>query len=236
LLALAATSFAADGILEIVAPVDGLPPSTLNIAEPPSAIVLLPPVEATPTMTMLSVTSPIDLAALVDFAQATEEIAGQPEAPVAGLFRPITQVTVDVALPEGVLPGQPGTEPVGHITVPRPQFDDPRLWGGWAQVTYQWASTALCHRPLYFEQVNLERYGYGPHPLLQPAFSGAHFFLTIPTLPYKLVAQPPRECVYTLGYYRPGSSAPRRWHHVNWDPTAATVEGMLATGLVFLIP
>jgi hypothetical protein len=86
--------------------------------------------------------------------------------------------------------------------------------------------------------VNLERYGYTVSPILQPAISGAHFFLTIPTLPYKMVVQPPHECVYTLGYYRAGSRAPRRWHHMDlvWDPTAVAVEGLMVTGLVFLIP
>lgn len=236
LLATAAWCAAADGTLEVVAPGFEPSPSTLNIAEGAGTITLLPPIEPTPPSAMLSVASPVDLAALVNFNQAVEDVVGQPVAGINGMFRPITQVTIEAAMPPGVLPGQPGTQPQGYITSPRPQFGDPRMWGGWAEVDFQWACTALCHRPLYFEEVNLERYGYGANPLIQPALSGAHFFLTIPTLPYKLVAQPPRECVYTLGYYRPGSPAPRRWHHVNWDPTAATVEGLTATGLVFLIP
>ena len=136
----------------------------------------------------------------------------------------------------GPRPRRPGTEHPGPATTPWPRVEDARLWGGWAETDFQWSATRLCHRPLYFEQVNVERYGYTVSPLLQPAISGAHFFLTIPTLPYKMVVQPPRECIYTLGYYRAGSPAPRRWHHIVWDPTAATVEGLVVTGLVFLIP
>jgi hypothetical protein len=146
-------------------------------------------------------------------------------------FRPITQLTTNVALPAGAVPSQeyPAAEA-------QPPTDDPRLWGGWGGTDFRWLATRLCHRPLYFEQVNVERYGYTISPCLQPAISGAHFFLTIPALPYKATVHPPRECIYTLGHYRPGSRAPRRWHCMEWDPTAATVEGAVATGLVFLIP
>ncbi|HYO24180.1 MAG TPA: hypothetical protein VEQ85_04455 [Lacipirellulaceae bacterium] len=180
-------------------------------------------------------------ASLANFAQiAGEEIDPQPAGPVtdARRFRPITQVTLSAVLPVGALPGdaEPGDADLTEAT--QPEFSDARLWGGWGQTAVDWAPTGLCHRPLYFEEVNLERYGYTVSPVLQPLISGAHFFATIPTLPYKMVVQPPRECVYTLGYYRAGSRAPRRWHHMDlvWDPTAATVEGLVVTGLVFLIP
>jgi hypothetical protein len=181
----------------------------------------------------------VDLASLASFAQAAaEEIEGEPldVQDASRPFRPITQVTANAMLPPGLLPGQPGTEVEGAEPYPIPEFGDPRLWHGWAETNFNWFATAMLHKPLYFEEVNLERYGYTISPIIQPAVSGAHFFLTIPILPYKIVAQPPRQEIYTLGYYRPGSPAPRRWHHVNWDPTAATVQGLWVTGLVFAIP
>jgi hypothetical protein len=208
-----------------VAPAPSEAASTVALAQPPS-------VGAPPAVALGS----LDFSALINPAQAVEEVAPVTIDEGRRPFRPITRVTIDAALPPGVLPGQPGTEIAGPPPAPPLEFVDPRLWGGWAETDFQWSSTALCHRPLYFEQVNVERYGYTVSPLLQPAISGAHFFLTIPALPYKLVAQPPRECVYTLGYYRAGSPAPRRWHHAPWDPTALTAEGLVATGLVFLIP
>jgi hypothetical protein len=206
--------------------------STLTIGEiSDGACTVLPQVEPGE----LPAAPAVDLAVLANFLQpptvAPEEIAPQPLVDETRPFRPITQVTINVTLPAGVLPGD-AAQPASTT----PQVVDPRLWCGWADTMFEWSATALCHRPLYFEQVNLERYGYTVCPLLQPAISGAHFFLTIPTLPYKMTAQCPSECVYTLGYYRAGSPAPRRWHHVNWDPTAATVEGLVVTGLVFLIP
>lgn len=74
--------------------------------------------------------------------------------------------------------------------------------------TFTWQASALCHKPLYFEQVQLERYGHTPGPLLEPFMSGAHFFVNIAILPYNMGVSPPGECQYALGYYRPGSRAP----------------------------
>ncbi len=74
--------------------------------------------------------------------------------------------------------------------------------------TVQWTASGLCHKPLYFEQVQLERYGHEIGPVLQPLVSSAHFFGSIPILPYKMGIHPPNECQYTLGYYRPGNCAP----------------------------
>lgn len=74
--------------------------------------------------------------------------------------------------------------------------------------TFTWKASALCHKPLYFEQVQLERYGHTPGPILEPFTSGAHFFVNIALLPYSMGIHPPGECQYALGYYRPGSCAP----------------------------
>lgn len=70
-----------------------------------------------------------------------------------------------------------------------------------------WTASALCHKPLYFEEVQLERYGHTAG-LFQPVLSGAHFFVNIAVLPYHMGINPPNECMYALGYYRPGSCAP----------------------------
>jgi hypothetical protein len=88
-------------------------------------------------------------------------------------------------------------------------------WGGenfqprsWDSVTFAWTASGLCHHPLYFEEIQVERYGHTLGPWLQPIASGAHFFITLPILPYKMGLELPNECMYTLGYYRPGSCAP----------------------------
>lgn len=75
---------------------------------------------------------------------------------------------------------------------------------GWAFQQYAWVSPTFAHRPLYFEQPNLERYGIGPHRGVRSALSAAHFFGSVVALPYKMVAAPPFEPIYTLGNQRPG--------------------------------
>ena len=101
--------------------------------------------------------------------------------------------------------------------------------------SYFWTSPAFFHRPLYFEQPNLERYGYD-WGLAQPFISGAQFFVKIPLLPYMMSVHCPNEPVYSLGYYRPGSRVP---YQINWPDVrldASIVEAAFITGLVFLIP
>lgn len=106
----------------------------------------------------------------------------------------------------------------------------------WAATTFNWNATCFCHRPLYFEEINLERYGYGCCESLQPAASAAHFFATIPVLPYCIATDCPGECIYTLGHYRPGSCPPWQCHWPRWSTRGALAEGGVWTGMVFLIP
>ena len=106
----------------------------------------------------------------------------------------------------------------------------------WPQITYLWKAAGLCHKPLYFEQVALERYGHSWGPYTQPIMSGVHFFGTLPILPYKMGLQTPNECVYTLGYYRPGNCAPYLVGGVPFTWRAAAYELGAATGISFVIP
>ncbi len=78
----------------------------------------------------------------------------------------------------------------------------------WAPSTLTWKASALCSKPLYFQETQLERYGHTTGPITQPFLSGAHFFASLVTLPYQAGINPPWECRYSLGYYRPGSCAP----------------------------
>lgn len=184
---------------------------------------------------------PISLAQAVE---SVEELAPSPEvvqAPAPARhatrpYRPITALTADATLPPGLLPEQVDRQEGNIERAYVPETEDSRFYDGWANQPYHWAATAMCHGPLYFEQVNLERYGYQCHPALQPFVSGAHFFLTVPTLPYQMTVHPPRECIYTLGHYRPGDRVPWRRSCLPWDPRAAAVEAAVAVGLVFLIP
>lgn len=106
----------------------------------------------------------------------------------------------------------------------------------WDQVCYMWKASALCHKPLYFENVQLERYGHSWGPALQPIVSGVHFFTRIPAIPYMMGIQAPNECVYTLGHYRPGSCAPYLIEPIPFTWRAAAMQGAAVSGVVFGLP
>jgi hypothetical protein len=105
-----------------------------------------------------------------------------------------------------------------------------------AGAVYTWSAPAFYHHPLYFEQVNLERYGQGPHHAIQPLYSAAHFFATIPKLPYHVAAAPPSERVYTLGHHRPGNCAPYQWHRTRFSWKGVIVQGLATAGTAVALP
>ena len=145
---------------------------------------------------------------------------------------PLSVLSVSIALPTGKLPTNAAAECAAQ-TAPT---SDARLAGAWAGSEHHWSATCSRHRPLYFEEINAERYGYTVSYALQPLISGAHFFATIPALPYKMAIDPPRDCIYTLGHYRPGSCAPRRPNHLPWQPSAGVVEAGFIAGMILLVP
>jgi hypothetical protein len=73
-----------------------------------------------------------------------------------------------------------------------------------APIDCHWRSPAFCHRPLYFEQVALERYGV-TNKVAQPVMSAARFYGTLPLLPVLVLRDVPEHRPSTLGYERPGS-------------------------------
>ncbi len=106
----------------------------------------------------------------------------------------------------------------------------------WEEVTYHWKASALCHKPLYFEDVHLERHGHSWGPVMQPIMSGAHFFTRIPVLPYCMGIQAPNECVYTLGHYRPGSCAPYMIDPIPFTWRAAFFQAGATVGVAGILP
>jgi hypothetical protein len=106
----------------------------------------------------------------------------------------------------------------------------------WAQTVYTWKASGLCHKPLYFEQSHMERYGHSWGPVIDPVVSGAHFFASVPMLPYKMGLEPPCECIYPLGHYRPGNCAPHYIEPFPWSIRAAAAEAGAITGLSFAVP
>jgi len=111
---------------------------------------------------------------------------------------------------------------------------DPFIPRQWCQTTFTWKASCLCHKPLYFEQVNFERYGHTWGPCLDPIMSGAHFFVSTAFLPYSIGIEPPQECVYALGYYRPNSCAPYMLFPVPLSWQGAWMQARVVTGTYFM--
>jgi hypothetical protein len=148
--------------------------------------------------------------------------------------KPMYDLGINIVLPSGLLPKDHAGDCWAHLNAVDGSVAAMRCW---PMLSYYWDATCLCHRPLYFEETNLERYGYGCCcQCLQPAVSAAHFFGTVPALPYCMAAHCPCECEYTLGHYRPGSCPPRRCNWPSCKPIAAAAEAGVMTGFVFLIP
>jgi hypothetical protein len=104
-----------------------------------------------------------------------------------------------------------------------------------ATTMFTWKAAGYCHKPLYFEDWQLERYGHS-HGALDPIFSAAHFFVSLPVLPYKMGVELPWECVYPLGHYRPGNCAPWTIPAVPISGRGLAVQAATVTGIVFLLP
>ncbi|MCI0331668.1 MAG: hypothetical protein L0228_00405 [Planctomycetes bacterium] len=115
---------------------------------------------------------------------------------------------------------------------------DEALHGGrcWEQTTYMWKASALCHKPLYFEDEQLERYGHSFSPCFQPFISGAHFFTRPFVLPYCTGVEPPCECIYALGHYRPGNCAPYMCNPIPISPRGALFQAGAVVGTAAALP
>jgi hypothetical protein len=128
--------------------------------------------------------------------------------------------------------GRPGNDYPCECRLEGEEFQ-PRKF---ASTMFTWTAAGYCHKPLYFEDWNLERYGHSHGRLLDPFVSAAHFFVTLPVLPYKMGVELPWECVYPLGHYRPGNCAPWTCPAVPISARGFAVEAATVTGLVFLLP
>jgi hypothetical protein len=106
----------------------------------------------------------------------------------------------------------------------------------WEQNTYMWKASALCHKPLYFEEEQLERYGHSFAPCFQPFVSGAHFFTRPFVLPYCMGVEPPCECIYALGHYRPGNCAPYMCNPIPLSPRGALFQAGAVVGTAAALP
>ncbi len=91
------------------------------------------------------------------------------------------------------------------------------------------------YNPLYFQDVQLERYGH-TYGCLQPAVSLGRFGVQLIGLPYQMALDPPCKCVYPLGYYRPGECAPKLCYQIPLNARAAVDAAGFYSGLGVILP
>ena len=104
----------------------------------------------------------------------------------------------------------------------------------WIPQTYTWKASSLCHKPLFFENIQLERYGHSHGPFTQPIQSVGHFFVSLITVPYQSAITPANECQYALGFYRPGNCAPWLKDPVPFSLSGARRQALITTGAAFV--
>ncbi|MEJ7592783.1 MAG: hypothetical protein WKF77_14640 [Planctomycetaceae bacterium] len=100
----------------------------------------------------------------------------------------------------------------------------------------QWAPTNLYHYPLYFEDPSLERYGHTYHPVVQPFASAGRFATQLVGLPYQMTLHPVHSREYTLGYYRPGECAPKKFYQIPFNEEAAIMQAAAMAGFFLIFP
>ena len=102
--------------------------------------------------------------------------------------------------------------------------------------TFTWKASGACNKPLYFEDVALERYGHEWGPVVTPVVSTVRFFGDLAVLPYKMGIHPPNECQHPLGYYRPGTCAPWSIGPVPLSMRGAVTQAAFVTGTALALP
>ncbi|MBA3312710.1 MAG: hypothetical protein M3552_11840 [Planctomycetota bacterium] len=101
---------------------------------------------------------------------------------------------------------------------------------------FAWTASNISYNPLYFEDVQLERYGHTYGECVQPFVSLGKFSAQLIGLPYQMALDPPCKEVYPLGYYRPGEPAPKLFYQVPLNAKAAVIAAGVYTGIGVVLP
>ncbi len=148
------------------------------------------------------------------------------------LNRTLADINLDIAVA-----GVPGEDfPVScDIETHQIPINGYRL-GQQEPLNFAWTASGLCHKPLYFRELQAERYGHTIGPISQPFLSAAHFFCNAAVLPYKMGMRPPQECVYALGHNWPGDPAPRYLPAVPISLRGGIMQAGAVLGAVYVLP
>lgn len=151
--------------------------------------------------------------------------------------RRMTELTIGTALRT--------TSPISDDAVPAAEPDrylvtfDTQFTNGDLRFSYAKPALGFQHHPLYFEDVALERDGATCGPVLDPLFSGLHFYGTVAIMPYKMAVRHPDHPVATYGrredFFRDTQRDLRFWpsHPTVRSCMGVAVETLVVSALVF---
>jgi hypothetical protein len=195
------------------------PPSSVQfVSLPTTAPVLQPPGELSRPARLTEPTKDVAQPSFESQLDAPQKLTEKCISPRD--LRPINKITADISVKPEDLVGNKRLPPecsLGDVSF------QPRHWH---TTTFAWTAASSCHNPIYFDDEQLERYGHSWGPVKQTAVSAVKFFATVPLVPYFMGVNPPNECIYELGQFRPGSCAP-----YYLDPLPLSVRGALYEGM-----
>jgi hypothetical protein len=172
--------------------------------------------------------------------------AQQPETGQLGTqqrIKSIRQISLDIRPPQLVNDQQQIMLPPldeAATALPLMAQQQPFTRGDLAQSGYHWQPTpeglVFCYQPLYFQEVNVERYGRS-FGMFQPVVSVVSFYGRVPLLPYMAFARPARRCTCPPHWALPGYRIPE-WERHELVPSVAggAAEAAAIAGLILLIP
>jgi hypothetical protein len=157
--------------------------------------------------------------------------AGGDESDAERINRQLVDVPLDIRpsageLPEDLAAAKVAGEPTIDETLPSQEPAD---------IFCSYTPWTICYRPLYFEDIRLERYGHDVG-CLQTGLSGVRFFSQIAALPYKMTVHPPRSCQCSNGFGRPGDCPLPGYGHREFRLDASLVEAAAVAGVVYILP
>ena len=208
-------------------------------ADEPDRITALnhsPALKQVPSTTLAEISQ--DKKAVPNISPSKKESTNKSPQNYLPVQRPIGQISIDVrpkpkgtsnTVPENLALQSVGDSPMVFAARADEMITDPMMQTALSR------SHVFGYQPLYFEEVNLERYGrsYGH---FQPALSGLRFFATVPSLPYAMTVHSPNKTYTWRWPYEAGWGAPkvRELEPLQWKP--GMVQAAAVTGLIFVVP
>jgi len=93
----------------------------------------------------------------------------------------------------------------------------------------------MCYNPVYFEDLNVERYGWDAG-VFQPFLSFGKFYCDLAILPYNMGAQHPLSCEFNAGYFLPGDPVPYYKYVPECSVKGAVTQAAVVIGGIAIFP